>query len=113
VNWQRDYIQELNQAANALNNGNEGMARVCARRACGTLIGEYLRQQKIAFQSPSAYQRIKYLADLPNVSEQVREIANHFLVHVLPDHKLPLNVDLLTEVRTLENLLLPDEVIIE
>jgi len=113
MDWQKDYFQELNQAENARKNGNEGMARVCSRRACGILIGEYLRRQEIVYQNPSAYERIKYLSDLPGISKQVRELANNFLVHVLPDHNLPVNVDLISEVRTLEKLLLRDEKIIE
>ena len=36
------YDQEINRAEKARQDGNEGMARVCARRAAGIVVGEYL-----------------------------------------------------------------------
>ncbi|MCU0487545.1 MAG: hypothetical protein MUE67_01185 [Anaerolineales bacterium] len=106
--WQDKYEAELRQARSARANQKEGMARVCARRAVGIVIGIYL--SKLGYQSPSnsAYDRLRFLIALPDLPEDSREVARHFLVKVDPDYRLPINVDLLAEAEWLRQALLPD-----
>lgn len=85
---------------------NEGKARVCARRAAGIIIGEYLIRRGFNNLTHSAYDRINIFNDLPDVNQHCKEIAGHFIVKVNVDHKFPLDVDLISEAMWLENTLL-------
>jgi len=97
-----DYTNaELNQAEEARQAGNEGRARVCARRAAGHIIEEYGCRKKIQFPNESIYVRIKYLADQSDITPQVREILEHLVIRIMPDHTLPIEADLIAEVRAL------------
>jgi len=108
-NWQQAFNNELDQALAARKVGNEGRARVCARRAVGILIGEYLSQKGITGYSDSALDRIKFLVDAPGISQEIRDVAGYFLVRVEPDHSLPIDVDLISEAHWLEIKLLQKE----
>lgn len=89
--------EELLRAELARAEGNEGMARVCARRAAGLIAGEYLRRRGLAHLNPSAYARLQYLLSLPDLSPQVQEIASHFMVRITTNHTLPVDADLVAE----------------
>lgn len=108
LEWREKYEAELRQARLAREKQNEGMARVCARRAVGIVIGEYLN--KLGYQSPSnsAHDRLRYLVASPNLPEDTREVARHFLIKVDPDYRLPIEVDLIAEAEWLCQALLPD-----
>jgi len=108
MDWVALVKTELDQAGVARKAGNEGKARVCARRAAGYVIGEYLRRRKLPSIRSSAYTRLQYLQSLPDISPQVREVTDHFLMRINPDYTLPVEVDLLAEVRWLVNELLGD-----
>ena len=99
--WQINYDAELKQAEQARSLGNEGMARVCARRAAGIVVGEYLRRQNLPTLGPSAYDRLNYLLSMPGMSAANREIAKHLTLRVTTDHTLPVDVDLIAEARKL------------
>jgi hypothetical protein len=109
--WQVDFERELAQAQASRQAGNEGMARVCARRAAGIVVGEYLRRRESpsASPGPSAYDRLRYLASLPEISLQVREVAQYFLLRITTDRALPLEVDLIAEAAWLKEALLDTE----
>ncbi len=97
MQWQEQYQGEITLAKKARLKGNEGMARVCARRAVGILLGEYLSQQGIHISGPSAYDRIRVSQDLPHLNKQIRDTIDHFLLHVEPDRTLPGDFDLVAE----------------
>lgn len=97
IPWQEQYQAEIFQAKKARIIGNEGMARVCARRAVGVLLGEYLSQQGIPTPGPSAYDRIRVFQGYAPLDPQIREIIDHFLLHVQADRTLPGNYDLIAE----------------
>ncbi len=84
------------------------MARVCARRAVGIIIGEYLIRRGYSNLTHSAYERISIFNSLPDINQQCKEIASHFLLKVNADHKLPLYADLISEAMWLEKSLLND-----
>lgn len=104
--WQHKVQDELEQARLARQKGNEGMARVCARRAAGIIIGEYLHRRGLSDPGPSAYDRLAALQSLPDVDEHCKTVSNHFLIRVNSDHKLPLDVDLISEAEWLAHELL-------
>lgn len=97
LNWDDQFQVELNQAWNARAEGNEGKARVCARRAAGIIIGEFFRRQGKIQPGPSAYERLKFLRQQPGISREIREVAGHFLVRITPEYELPIEADLIAE----------------
>ncbi len=106
IDWEARYQEELQQAEAARAAGNEGKARVCARRAAGVGLGEYFRRRGQELPGPSAYDRLKYLCSLPDTPSDVQEVAAHFLLRVTPEYSLPLEVDLIAEARWLKDKLL-------
>jgi len=97
ASWQTQFQTEIETAQSARQRGNEGMARVCARRAAGLVCAEYLRRRSRQTASNNAYDLIKMLAGLPDIPPQTAEIAAHFLVRLSPDHTLPIPADLIAE----------------
>ena len=95
--WEEDYLAEITQARVARQSGNEGKARVCARRAVGILLGEYLAQLGLTNPGTSAYDRMCLFQTLPDLAAPIREVIDHFLVHVTPFRTLPGNHDLIAE----------------
>jgi hypothetical protein len=106
TSWQNQFNAEMEKAKFARANRNEGMARVCARRAAGIVIGEYLLRHGYLSPSESAYDRLKYFHELQELPPGVREISGHFLVRVNLDHQLPVEIDLISEAEWLRLLLL-------
>jgi quercetin dioxygenase-like cupin family protein len=104
--WKTRFAAEIKQAESARAAGNEGMARVCARRAAGVALAEYFTRRNLPFNGPSAYDHLRTLASLPDVPERVRAVADHFLVRITPEHTLPVEADLIAEARWLAEILL-------
>jgi hypothetical protein len=96
--WKVEYQKEIEHAIQARSNGNEGMARVCARRAAGVVIGEYLNRCGYSNLTHSAYARLSIFMSLPNANQKSKEIASHLLLKVNKDHLLPMEADLISEV---------------
>lgn len=107
MDWRTTFETELATAASARERGNEGMARVCARRAAGAAVGEYLRRNNIPAPA-TALDRLRLLATDPRFSRQVRELAGRFLVRLNPDYQLPIDADLLADARRLAEILIDD-----
>jgi hypothetical protein len=99
--WKIVFDQEMEQAEAARASGNEGKARVCARRAAGIVIREYFSRTGIPFAPHSAYQNLLYLKAYPDTSRRVQEVAGYFLERITPDHTLPVEADLIAEARWL------------
>jgi len=95
--WETRFQEEIKRAENARLGGNEGMARVCARRAAGIVIGEYFQRLGLPDLDPSAYTRLRQLHGLPGVGERIRAVAGHFLLRITPENVLPIEVDLIAE----------------
>lgn len=108
-NWEIVYLQEIHRAQTARDSGNEGMARVCARRAVGIIIGEYMRRRGLNHQGSSAYQRLKQCQSITDLNPRIRHMLEHFIVPVDHDHQLPIPADLLAEAKWLAQELLEKE----
>lgn len=93
-------------AESARSMGNEGRARVCARRAAGHIAGEYLLRRGVTFRTESALERLRYLESYPELKPGEVEIVQHFLIHTTPDHNLPIQADLIADVHSLAQWLL-------
>lgn len=106
INWENQLQNELHQADTARAAGNEGMARVCARRAAGIIIGEFFRRRGGIQPGPSAYDRLKFLRQQSEISQKVRQVAEHFLVRITPEYELPVEADLIAEARWMQSELL-------
>jgi hypothetical protein len=99
--WKKRLRAELSQAEEARASGKEGMARVCARRAAGVVIAEYLKRQELPQPGESAYDLLKFLSQMPQASSQVKAVAGHFLARANPDRSLSVEADLIAEARWL------------
>jgi hypothetical protein len=104
-NWQTQFRREIERGELARSEGNEGMARVCSRRAAGIVVREYLSSQDISARM-SVLNALKKLSALEFVSPQVNEIASHFVWQITTEHVLPREVDLIREARWLAKELL-------
>lgn len=109
MDWQKDMEAEFEKAEQARARGNEGQARVCARRAAGIAVREYLSRRGIRPQSVSAYDLLHLIKDDPLLSNDLKLIADHLTLRVTEEFKLPVNVDLLAEAREFCNDLLKDK----
>lgn len=101
TNWEVEVDKELYRAEQARSSGNEGMARVCARRAASVALGKYFNQRGFPNVGASVIERIKIFNSLPETSSRAREVTNHLLLRVNEDHKLPIDIDLIEETRWL------------
>jgi hypothetical protein len=108
--WKIEFRRELERAQLARSDGNEGMARVCARRSAAIVIGEYLRQRGYGEVRPSVYERLSLFNALPDVDDELKEVCHHFLMKVNTMHKLPIQVDLIQEAIWLQKSLLDQEI---
>lgn len=99
MDWQTEVNAEFEKAAQARARGNEGQARVCARRAAGVAIREYLLRQGIRPHSGNAYDLLNLLKDDPQLSPDLRKIADHLTLRVTEEFKLPVNADLVAEAK--------------
>jgi hypothetical protein len=87
--WENEYQKELSRAISANMEGNEGMARVCARRAARIIIGEYLHRQGYTHLDNSILTGWRYFNTLPGLSSNQKKVANHFHSRWDLDHRYP------------------------
>ena len=90
---------ELERAARARARGNEGQARVCARRAAGIAAREYFRRHGENIGTLSAYDLLNRLVEEQSISGELRQSARYLTLRVNQEFKLPVNVDLIAEAR--------------
>ena len=88
---------ELAQAGRARAAGNEGMARVCARRAAGIAVRAFFLAHGQPVRSTSAVDLLEQLRLDRALPQEVRSVAEHLLQRVTPDYQLPIPADLLAE----------------
>jgi hypothetical protein len=100
MEFQTEIDAELDKANQARACGNEGQARVCARRAAGIAIREYLTRNGIRPPSPSAVDLLNLIKDDPHLSPDLKLIADHLTLRVTEEFKLPIQADLVAEART-------------
>jgi hypothetical protein len=99
MDWQTQIKAEFERAEAARARKNEGQARVCARRAAGIAVREYLTRQGTRPPSVSAYDLLNLLKDDTRLAPALRQIADHLTLRVTEEFKLPVNADLVAEAR--------------
>ena len=101
MEWQKQLELEFQRAEKARAEKNEGQARVCARRAAGIAIREYLTRKGIHPPSTSSFDLLNLIKDDPLLSIDLRLIAEHLTLRVTEEFKLPVDADLVAEAHTL------------
>ncbi len=101
MNWSEQIQAEFERAEGARARGNEGRARVCARRAAGIAVREYFARQGRAVRTPSAYDLLNLLAEEPHLPADLKQAAVYLTLRVDEEFKLPADVDLIKEARKL------------
>jgi hypothetical protein len=97
--WESEIQAEFERASQARQRNNEGQARVCARRAAGIAIREYLARRGIRPASTSAYDLLNLVQEDPLLAADLKSIAGHLTVRVTEEFKLPVDVDLVAEAK--------------
>ena len=83
---------ELRQAADAIARGNDGMARVCARRASGTALRAWSRAKGIS-APPDAQSLLKLASSDPGLPAEIRQAAERLSTSVADRDSLPFSDD--------------------
>lgn len=96
---------ELLSAQSARSAGDEGRARVCARRAAGAAARAYLGCLGLP-AAPSVIDNLHLLSNRTELPAQVQTGIQRLLLRVNADYTLPADVDLLQEARLVCNHLL-------
>jgi hypothetical protein len=96
-NWQA----ELENARRARLNGNEGRARVCARRAAGMAARDFLTRRGVRQHTVSAYEALRALEQFPGLAPDLQAAASHLTLRVSEEFILPVDVDLIAEAQKL------------
>ena len=92
---------EFDRAELARVRGNEGQARVCARRAAGFAAREYYTRQGRTIRTPSAYDLLNSLVEDRSLSDELRLSARYLTLRVNEEFELPAGVDLISEAKNL------------
>ncbi len=91
--------EELLLAKQSRAEGNEGRARVCARRAAGTAAGMYLLERGRGSLEDNALQSLLKLSELDSLPERVQTAASWLVERVDENSNLPPEVDLIQEAK--------------
>lgn len=92
---------EFDNAQKARLRDNEGRARVCARRAAGLAIREYLTRRGRRIPNASAYDLLNLLKEDALLPSDLKLIADHLTLRVTEEFKLPIEADIIAEARLL------------
>jgi hypothetical protein len=96
-----DIDAELEKAERARLSGNEGQARVCARRAAGTAARDFLTRQGVRPRNPSGYAALQALGEFPGLAPDLQVAVNHLTTRVTETFNLPMYADLIADARKL------------
>ncbi|MFH2103325.1 MAG: hypothetical protein ABIJ39_08225 [Chloroflexota bacterium] len=99
--------EELQSAEDARLAGNEGRARVCARRATGIAIREYFQMEGINLPTRSVITLLEKFSTLPGIEPDLQQAARYLTTRITEDLKLPVTLDLIAEARKLCDQLIP------
>jgi hypothetical protein len=97
----KTWLSELESAEQARLAGNEGQARVCARRAAGISARDFLSRRQVRTRGGNLYNALLDLAQYPRLTPDLKTAASHLTLRVGDDFSLPPGVDLLADARLL------------
>jgi hypothetical protein len=101
MNIKNNIQLEFERAQQARINKNEGQARVCARRAAGMAIREYLTRNGTRVPSMSAYDLLNLIKEDALLPSDLKLVADHLTLRVTEEFELPIEADLIAEARLL------------
>ena len=91
--------EELLLAKQSRLEGNEGRARVCARRAAGVAVKLFLDREGLLNGSENALQALERLHGQSDLPPRVESAANRLIQRVDQNYSLPLEIDLIKEAK--------------
>jgi hypothetical protein len=94
---------ELNRAKKALEEDNIGMARVCARRACGNAISFWLQNNPRQGYGESAMNQLRSIHSDDAVPKEVKDAAERLTTHVANQSDLKFTTDPIADAKILTN----------
>ena len=97
MSWQEQIEQELSKATEGLNSGNDGLARVCARRAVALAAQHQLEQQNLPGWQGDAMHQLRQIQKETTFPLSVREAAQRLLTKVTEQGQLPMTKDPITD----------------
>jgi len=92
---------EFERADQARAKNNEGQARVCARRAAGIAIRDFLTRRGTHIPGASSYDLLNHIKEEPLLPPDLKLAADHLTLRVTEEFKLPVEADLVAEARLL------------
>ena len=101
MNTMEQIKAEFERAEQARAKNNEGQARVCARRAAGIAIRDFLTRRGIRPPSTSSYDLLNLIKDEALLPPDLKLVADHLTLRVTEEFKLPVEADLVAESRQL------------
>jgi HEPN domain-containing protein len=112
VKWLEQVQWELDTADAARSRGNEGMARVCARRAAGWTVKAYLGEQGVDLNTNSVLVHFRHLLEKQEHAELAPILEHMLKAKDKPDPTAesvwPVEIDLVAEAKQLFKVLFPD-----
>jgi hypothetical protein len=98
ANQPRIQIQEeMLLAKQSRMEGNEGRARVCARRAAGTAVQQYLEKRGLSQGDENALQSLMVFGKLVRLPERIQAAVRWLIHRVDQDNNHPPEIDLIEE----------------
>jgi hypothetical protein len=94
---------ELSRAKQAVEEGNVGMARVCARRACGISISFWLEDNPRSNYGESAMNQLRSIQSDDTVPKEIKDAAERLTTKVAGQTTLPFSDDPITDAKILTN----------
>lgn len=101
TNPAHEIASEFEKAYKARANGNEGQARVCARRAAGIAIRDYYTRKATHLPSRSAHDLLNLIKEEAPLPPDLKLVADHLTLRVTEEFKLPIEADLIAESQAL------------
>ncbi|MCW5873780.1 MAG: hypothetical protein KIS88_03960 [Anaerolineales bacterium] len=114
MSWQDTVRKELATADAARARGNEGMARVCARRAAGWAIKAHLGEAGVNLDTNSVIEHFRHMLAQDDTQAELRLLLEHLRMPKLrpnleEDSFFPEDIDLIAEARQVIGMLFPGE----
>lgn len=101
--------RELQNAEAALRIGNQGKARVCARRGAGIAIGYWLERHSGDRWGMDAMSRLAHVREDPTLPENVRAAALRLTTRITEQFTLPFSTSPLDDCRVIAGYFLEQE----
>lgn len=96
---------EMGAAEQARSEGNEGRARVCARRAAGLAIDAYFRARGDSLVESNAFSLLRRFHADARIPREWKRFTDTLLTRVEKDYSFPSQADVLAETRRLIQLI--------